>query len=88
MYNIDFEKKVFEKKSLMAKSDLDEGVTLDAGCGNGRYAFWSSRSAKKVIGIDNSKEKKLISFNKLFKNTNTIQSISSSNIIKYNIKNN
>ena len=46
-YDIDFEEHVFKKKSLMSKHDLSGSVVLDAGCGNGRYVYWASKTAKE-----------------------------------------
>ena len=52
VYNKNFEKEVFHRKSLLEPEDLKNKLVLDAGCGNGRYSYWAAQYSKYTIGID------------------------------------
>lgn len=41
----------FETKSLFTPDELKTGVTLDAGCGNGRFT-WQAAKHGRVVGVD------------------------------------
>ena len=43
------EKDVFHTKSLYNEVDFLGSVCLDAGCGNGRYAYWAALSGAKIV---------------------------------------
>jgi SAM-dependent methyltransferase len=51
-YDLRREASVFLRKSLLEPEDLRGRLTLDAGCGNGRYSFVASKHAGRVIGVD------------------------------------
>lgn len=44
--------RAFWTKSLLTENDVAGRVVLDAGCGNGRYAFQAARLARVVVGLD------------------------------------
>jgi SAM-dependent methyltransferase len=47
------EQTVFHQKTLLGEHDLKGATVLDAGCGNGRYAYVAARSgANHVVGLD------------------------------------
>lgn len=52
VYNVAYERSVFERKSLLNAGELKSATVLDAGCGNGRYSYQASQDARHVIGID------------------------------------
>jgi SAM-dependent methyltransferase/uncharacterized protein YbaR (Trm112 family) len=51
-YDLRREAGVFLRKSLLGPEDLRGRLTLDAGCGNGRYSYVASEHAGRVIGVD------------------------------------
>ena len=51
-YNLETEKKVFSRKSLLSIDELNGKTVLDAGCGNGRYCYWAATHGARVVGID------------------------------------
>lgn len=51
-YTIERERPVFHLKSMFSPEDLAGTLVLDAGCGNGRYAYWAARCGARVIGLD------------------------------------
>jgi len=52
VYNIQSEEAIFGNKSLLQPQDLEGNLVLDAGCGNGRYTYWSAKYGGQVIGVD------------------------------------
>ncbi|MBI1892820.1 MAG: methyltransferase domain-containing protein [Candidatus Rokubacteria bacterium] len=42
----------FSAKTLLTEDDLVGKVVLDAGCGNGRYAFQAAKKAQRVVAFD------------------------------------
>ncbi len=42
----------FLDKSMLLPSDLEGKLTLDAGCGNGRYSYWAADCGAEVISVD------------------------------------
>jgi SAM-dependent methyltransferase/uncharacterized protein YbaR (Trm112 family) len=52
VYNIAREEKVFRRKSLFRPDDLRGRLVIDAGCGNGRYAYWAAHYGARVVGVD------------------------------------
>lgn len=54
-YSITRQSKKFQER-LVKKSINKNSIVLDFACGNGENAFYAARFAKKVIGIDISKE--------------------------------
>lgn len=44
--------RAFLAKSLLDDADLAGRVVLDAGCGNGRYAYQAARRARLVVAMD------------------------------------
>jgi SAM-dependent methyltransferase len=51
-YDLERERDVFLRKSLLAPNELAGRLVLDAGCGNGRYAYLASANGGRVIGVD------------------------------------
>jgi 2-polyprenyl-3-methyl-5-hydroxy-6-metoxy-1,4-benzoquinol methylase len=49
---IEDEERTFRNKSLLTQEDVDGKLTLDAGCGNGRYSYWAAQYGAQVIGVD------------------------------------
>lgn len=52
VYNIEREKGVFKRKSLLEPEELLGKLVLDAGCGNGRYTYWAASYGAYTIGAD------------------------------------
>lgn len=52
VYNLQFERQMFERKSFLDPLGLANRIVLDAGCGNGRYTYWAAQSARYAFGID------------------------------------
>lgn len=52
VYDLAREKQVFLHKSLLDPAELEGKVVLDAGCGNGRYAYWAASYGSHVIALD------------------------------------
>jgi SAM-dependent methyltransferase len=48
----DEERRIFWQKSLLRPEALGGKVALDAGCGNGRYAWFAAQHARDVIAVD------------------------------------
>ncbi len=51
-WNVDREATVFRRKSTFAPEEIAGRLTLDAGCGNGRYSFQAARAGAEVIAVD------------------------------------
>lgn len=44
---------LFHRKTMISPEELSPGaVVLDAGCGNGKFAYYAGRSGVRVIGMD------------------------------------
>ena len=52
MFNIEREEAVFAQKTMLQPDDLKGKLTLDAGCGNGRYTYWAAQYGAEVIGME------------------------------------
>jgi SAM-dependent methyltransferase/uncharacterized protein YbaR (Trm112 family) len=51
-YDRDRERRTFLRKSLFRPEELAGRLVLDAGCGNGRYAYQAARHGAEVVGMD------------------------------------
>lgn len=51
-YNSNQTKIAFCTKTYLQPEDLNGKLTLDAGCGNGRYIYWAAQYGAEVIGIE------------------------------------
>lgn len=52
-YDLDYTYAAFKKKAMLSDAQLTAGqLVLDAGCGNGRYAYAASQNGAAVIGMD------------------------------------
>jgi SAM-dependent methyltransferase/uncharacterized protein YbaR (Trm112 family) len=52
VYNLEYERGIFQRKTLLTPEDLFGATVLDAGCGNGRYTYWAAQGAARVFGVD------------------------------------
>lgn len=51
-YNSSQTKLAFCTKTYLQPEELNGKLTLDAGCGNGRYTYWAAQYGAEVIGIE------------------------------------
>jgi SAM-dependent methyltransferase/uncharacterized protein YbaR (Trm112 family) len=51
-FDLERERRVFLQKTVSAEADWAGALTLDAGCGNGRYSYWAARFGAKVVAMD------------------------------------
>jgi len=51
-FDASFSHNQFTMKTMLGRDDLDGRLTLDAGCGNGRYMLQALEQGAEVIGID------------------------------------
>lgn len=52
VYNIAREEQAFLRKALLTRDEINGKLVLDAGCGNGRYSFWTAKYGAQVIGVE------------------------------------
>ena len=51
-FDLERERRVFLRKTISSEGDWAGRLTLDAGCGNGRYSYWAARFGATVVGMD------------------------------------
>lgn len=51
-FDADFSHDQFTMKTMLERGDLEGALTLDGGCGNGRYMLQALEQGAEVIGID------------------------------------
>lgn len=51
-YDLAREEQVFRRKSLLEPEEIRGKLVLDAGCGNGRYAYWAAKYGGEVVAMD------------------------------------